>query len=256
MAEFDDGKDAGALRTIGELGEALGTEGALRGAEALTVVDRDLAPLTVGVARRVVALAGTALLGLLLGPRSQLEDLLGHRAHRDVDEGALVVGDAGPDAVQAGVIGAPLEDGVRRVEAGHALDRLHEPREVALDELVLEGEGGGGDHDALVVEHRRDEVAQRLAGAGAGLDEQVLLGLQRLGDRLGHRHLAGSLLAAERLDGGRQHLADRRPHASGGDVRWHSRTLCRGVDTRRTACTAGPVAGARAPSSTTGATNP
>jgi hypothetical protein len=46
-----------ALRLLaGQLGEALGTEGALGRAEALPVVDRDLAPLAVGVARRVVAL--------------------------------------------------------------------------------------------------------------------------------------------------------------------------------------------------------
>ena len=168
----------------------------------------DLPPLAVGVARRVVALAGAALLGLLLGPRPQLEDLLGHRPRRDVDEGALVVGDAGPDAVEAGVVGPPLEDGVRRVESLDALDRLDEPREVALDELVLQREGRGGDDDALVVEHRGDEVAQRLAGAGAGLDEQVAPLLHGLRDLVGHLDLAVALLPAEGLDRLREHLAD------------------------------------------------
>ena len=170
------------------------------------MVDRDLAPLAVGVAGRVVALAGAATLGLLLGPRPQLEDLLGHRPCRYVDEGALVVGDAGPDAVEAGVVGATLEDGVGGVEALDALDRLDEPREVALDELVLERERRGGDHDALVVEHRGDEVAQRLAGAGAGLDEQVAALRHRLGDLVGHLDLAVASLPTEGLDRRGQHL--------------------------------------------------
>lgn len=215
--------EVAALRLLlGQLGEALLTERALRRAEALTVVDRDLPPLAVGVAGRVVTLAAAAGLGLLLRPRPQLEDLLGHRPHRHVDEGALVVGDAGADAVEAGVVGAALEHRVGRVEAGDVLDRLDQPREVALDELVLEGEGRGGDDDALVVEHRGDEVAQRLAGAGAGLDEEVTPLGHRLGDLGGHLHLAVALLPAEGRDRGGQHLGD---GGGGGLGRWHPRTL-------------------------------
>ena len=88
------------------------------------------------------------------------------------------------------------------------LDGVDQPRQVALDELVLQGEGRGGDDDALVVDQRRHEVGQRLAGAGAGLDEQVALGAERLGDGLGHRDLPAALAAAERRDGDVQHLAD------------------------------------------------
>src|SRR3712207_7424838 len=36
-----------------------------------------------------------------------------------------------------------------------------------------QGQRGGGDHDPLRVQQRRDEVGQRLAGAGARLNEQV-----------------------------------------------------------------------------------
>ena len=57
---------------------------------------------------------------------------------------------------------------------GSVAHRLHQPRDVALDELVLERERRGGDHHPLVVEQRGHQVAERLAGAGAGLDEQVL----------------------------------------------------------------------------------
>ena len=165
------------------------------------MVDRDLAPLAVGVPRRVVALATALALDLLLGPGPQLEHLGGHRALRHLDQGALVVGHAGADAVQAGVVGAALEHGVRRVDAGQVADRLDQPREVALDQLVLEGQGRGGDHDPAVVQERRHEVGQRLAGAGAGLDEQVGAVDHRVGDRLGHLDLAGPLLATQRLDG-------------------------------------------------------
>ena len=146
---------------------------------------------------------------------------------RHVDERALVVGDAGADPVEAGVVGAALEDGVRRVEAGHVLDRLDQPGEVALDELVLQGEGRGGDDDALVVEHRRDEVAQRLAGAGAGLDEEVAALLHRLGDLGRHLHLAVALLPAEGGDRRAQHLADGRGGSGGLG---HQSTLRGGAD--------------------------
>jgi hypothetical protein len=60
--------------------------------------------------------------------------------------------------VEAGVVGAALEDGVAGVEV--VAERLDQPREVALDQLVLERERGGGDHDPLVVEEARDEVGE------------------------------------------------------------------------------------------------
>ena len=184
--------------------------GHLARAEALAVVDRDLAPLAVGVPRaRCRARRCRPALGLLLGPGPQLEDLGGHRALRHLDEGALVVGHAGPDAVQAGVVGAALEHGVGRVDAGQVADRLDQPRDVALDQLVLERERRGGDHDPAVVEQRRHQVGQRLAGAGAGLDEQVLAADHRVGDRLGHLDLPGALLAAERLDRAGQRIRRR-----------------------------------------------
>ncbi len=102
----------------------------------------------------------------------QLEHLLARRPCGHVDEGALVVGDALADAVQAGVVGAALEHGVARVDP--VTDRLDQARDVALDQLVLQGQRGRRDHDPAVVQQARHEVGQRLAGAGAGLDEEVL----------------------------------------------------------------------------------
>ncbi len=220
----------------GHLDEALGAERAAARAQALTVVDRDLPPLAVGVAGGVVALARPTGLGLLLRPAPQVEHLAGHRPLRDLDERALLVGHALADAVQADVVGATLEHGVRRVDLVLVLaggQRLDQPRDVALDELVLEREGRGGHDHAAVVEQRGDEVPQRLAGAGAGLHEQVLLAAEGVGDRLGHLHLSRPLLATEGLDGGGQHL----PHAGVGVVRGHRATLCPTTDSRRSACT-------------------
>ncbi len=108
------------------------------------------------------------------------------------------------------------------------LGGLEQGRDVALDELVLQGEGGGGDDDATVVQQGRDEVAQGLAGARAGLDEQVLGGPHGPGDRLGHLDLAGALLAPQRLDGAGQHLAD--PGGGAGVGRGHRSTLPSGGD--------------------------
>jgi hypothetical protein len=73
---------------------------------------------------------------------------------------------------------------------------------------VLQREGGGGDHDPALVEQAGHEVGQRLAGAGAGLDEQVAPVGHRLRDRLGHLHLPRPLGPAERLDGVGQDLAE------------------------------------------------
>ena len=165
--------------------------------------------LSVCLGRRVTV-AGALGLGLLLGPGPQREHLAAHRAGRHLDQRALVVGDALADAVQAGVVGAALEDGVRRLAVQHVVGGLEQGGDVALDELVLEREGRGRDDHAPVVEQRRDEVGQRLAGAGAGLDQQVLAGRHRPGDGLGHLDLTGPLLAAERLDGAGEDLADGR----------------------------------------------
>jgi hypothetical protein len=182
----------------GHLDEALLPEGALRRPEAVAVAHADLPPLAVGVAGRCVALAAAAGLRLLLGPGPQLEHLRAQRALGHVDQRTLLVGHALADPVEAGVVGAPLEHGVGRVHTlGQALDQSWD---VALDQLVLEREGRGRDHDALVVEQGRHEVGERLAGAGAGLHQEVLAGAERGGHRLRHLHLARPLLTAERVD--------------------------------------------------------
>jgi hypothetical protein len=83
---------------------------------------------------------------------------------------------------------------------------------------VLQGEGGGGHHDGPRVQKGRDQVRQRLAGAGAGLDQQVLAVGQRRLHGVGHGHLTRPFLAAQRRHRPVQHVmhraASHRPHAS------------------------------------------
>ncbi|GAA4069105.1 hypothetical protein GCM10022248_41790 [Nonomuraea soli] len=56
---------------------------------------------------------------------------------------------------------------------------------------------------------RRHEVGQGLAGAGAGLDGQMLLFVDRVLDGTRHAHLAWSLAPAEGGDGGLEKFFDR-----------------------------------------------
>ena len=98
-----------------------------------------------------------------------------------------------------GQLGGPLAAEVVVPPLEHRHDDLSEgfcdQREVALGELLLEGLGGGGDHDRSTELGCGDEVGQGLARAGAGGDEQVAVLGEGLLDRLGHGHLAGPLLA-------------------------------------------------------------
>ena len=92
--------------------------------------------------------------------------------------------------------------------AQQRVQRVDGARQVALDELALQGEGRGGDDDALAVGERGHQVAERLAGAGTGLDEQVGAVVHRLGDGFGHGDLAGALRAADRGDGGVEEVGE------------------------------------------------
>ncbi len=187
------------------LGEALRAVGALGRTHALAPGHRHPAPhAPVDGERQVVAVAGLGL----LGPLAQLRRLLAQRGG-GCREQRLVVGvlrRAAVQPVEADVVVPALEHGVRRTPPEHRLERVGQARQVARDQLVLQGERGGRDDHALLrrgrVQHRGHEVGQRLAGAGAGLHEQVPRAAEGRGDRLGHRHLARPLLAvAERGHG-------------------------------------------------------
>jgi hypothetical protein len=90
------------------------------------------------------------------------------------------------------------------------VEGLLEEGDVAGDQLFLEGDGVGGDDDALAAEEAAedggDEVGVGLADAGAGLDKEVAAGLlvEGVGDGLGHFQLLGAVLVG---DGGGAEVA-------------------------------------------------
>ncbi len=81
----------------------------------------------------------------------------------------------------------PLED---RQQVGHVLGV----------KLVLQVDGVGADHDPAAVLHRpgdgRQQVGQALAGAGAGLDQQVVAVVEGVGHGAQHLHLWLAVLVA------------------------------------------------------------
>ena len=92
-------------------------------------------------------------------------------------------------AVGAKVVGAPFQHGGLQGLAQHFLHQ----RNVFLNELVLQVFGVGRDDHAGVVlpreGRRRQQVGQRLAGAGAGFHNQVASAVEGFADGLSHLHL-------------------------------------------------------------------
>lgn len=128
------------------------------------------------------ALVQPGQLGQVAGPRGlgPLLDL-GERAQAAAfGQRRIVAREVEP--VQAQVARAPLEQ--RR--AHRQLERLDQTRQVAAEQLVLQGLGGGRQQHALAAQQRRHEIRESLAHAGAGLDHQHAAVLDGAGD--GQRH--------------------------------------------------------------------
>ena len=158
-----------------------------------------------------------------------------------LDERALVVGDALAHAVQAGVVRPPLEHGEPAVVLDQRTGGLHQRREVALDQLVLQRQGRGRDDHPLAVQQRRDEVAQRLAGAGAGLDEQVVTVVHRRA-RPPRPSRSGRAAPRRRAPGHRGPARPRRaPHGPAPAARPPEHPMCRAAAPWRGRGTARPV---------------
>ena len=92
-----------------------------------------------------------------------------------VEQGVLrVVRHAALLPVQAQVVAPALQDGEDGFPVEQRLERRDQAGQVTVDQLALQRDGGRGDHDRAArghrVPHRRDQVGQRLAGAGTGLD--------------------------------------------------------------------------------------
>ena len=79
---------------------------------------------------------------------------------------------------------------------------LFQEGQVLGAQLVLEGLGGRGDHGPPAALDHRDEVGQRLAGAGAGRHGDVGSVIDGLRDQLSHLELARASFTAAREVGG------------------------------------------------------
>ena len=123
-------------------------------------------------------------------PPADLHELVLRR--RVGEEGArALLGHAQPALAQ--VVAPPFDE--RRPELVRE-DRLQE-RDVLAEQLLLQADGVGRDDDAeglvgLDGLDEGDEVGERLADAGAGLDHEVVLARDGRGDGLGHAALFGS----------------------------------------------------------------
>ena len=157
-----------------QLGEALGLQGAGL-SQALGPGDGDLGPGALGDARdEVVAVTGVRL----GGPLAQADHLLAQARVAPVPGGRL--GDGVPDAEEGGlvlllrvpavqavaaqVVLPALEQGHLGAGAGDLLDGVGGQGRVLGEDLPLQGQGGGGDHDPGTglhgVDHGGHQVAQ------------------------------------------------------------------------------------------------
>ena len=98
------------------------------------------------------------------------------------------------EAMQTGVVVAALHHG----RAKFCRQDFLKKRDVLIHQLLLQIFGAGRDHYAGAAPARRrdrgHEISERLAGAGAGFDDQVLLLLEGAQHGLSHFDLAGAML--------------------------------------------------------------
>ncbi len=119
------------------------------------------------------------------------------------------------EVVGAALHVADLQRPEDRFEEGHVLE----------EELLLQVLGAGGDDDALVAlareAERGQQVGEGLAGAGAGLDDEVAFVGEGLLDGAGHLILTLAVLEGER---------GAREHAAGGEELMQRGQLARGSE--------------------------
>ena len=92
------------------------------------------------------------------------------------------------DLLAAGVVAAAFHV----ADAQGSTDDLFKKRDIAEEELLLEGFGAGGNDDALFGEQGGDQVGEGLAGAGSGFDDQLAFFGESFFDGDGHLDLAGA----------------------------------------------------------------
>jgi hypothetical protein len=195
----------------GQLGEALRPIRALHRADALARRGGDRAPRRVVDARiQLVAVAGVALHRPLADP----DDLLAQLARLTQPPGALeervlrLVLLRVLQFGQTNIVVPALEQGESGLAAEHRGDRPAQAGKVMIYQLGLQRQRRGGDHHRAVDGEGGSQVGQRLARAGARLDQQMPPVSHRLDDRRGHRHLARpGVTARNRGDRGGEKLS-------------------------------------------------
>ena len=201
--------DVGLLRLKAPFDrEALLAEGATALTDAFTASDGQRPPdPRVDVIRVVVAIAGRGL----LRPLANGNHLLGQCALLGGEQRVgFVLGDRTVQLLEADVVVASLENGKGHRTRQRRAQGLRHAWQVAVDELLLQGEGRCCHDDCLVLGHGmqccRHQVAERLSGAGARLDDDVAVTGDRRAYGVRHRVLALAPLASElghhRLEGG------------------------------------------------------
>ena len=92
--------------------------------------------------------------------------------------------------VEAQVVLPALQQREARRAGQRIGERVDQLGQIAVDQLALQGDRRGRHHDRRVVGHRagdrRNQVRQRLSGAGSRLHRQVLAGVEGVRDRGGH----------------------------------------------------------------------
>ena len=176
---------AGALVKTGlaQLGDVGAVAAQLGRAEAALRVDK-IPHLRIG---RDVEVRQAAVGGLPgpLGDSLQFLHLGGGQQRRRLLPGAL-------QPPGAEIVAAPLEHCERKLHRQHLLEH----RQILLGQLLLQVDRVGRDHRLFVLANRmqdgRNQIGQAFADACAGLDDEVLAILQRLGHGDGHFLLLGA----------------------------------------------------------------
>lgn len=210
MVGHDDIGELGPL--AGRLREALGAVRTLGGTETLARGDGDLGPRAVRDTRcQVVTVAGLRLVRPVAQTQEVLAQLARRRRRLELVEEPFLLVLRGPlvEPVQTEVVRPALQHRELGPPAQQRMQGLDRAREVPLHELALEGQRRRGHHDPLAVGQRRHQVAEGLARAGTGLDEEMGVVVDGLGDGLGHGDLAGPFRTADGGDGGVEELGER-----------------------------------------------
>ena len=172
-----------------QLGEAILAMRASGCARALVTADADHAPRLVGdVGYEIGPIAGVGRRceSTKTGDRRGVEWIVGDLQLEPIVSVDLV------EPLPAQVVRSALQHG----ELQFRTELLLEKGQILLRQLILESLRCRGDDRSAAAERDGDQIGQRLAGAGSGLDDQVPLLLEDVGHCRGHRSLSLASLSA------------------------------------------------------------